>query len=97
MDGLTPEVLLGLLKSEKGISEEQLGRRGDGVMRGMVAELLYRYCNTTQRQIGGLLGGIDYVSVHQLRRRFRQKMTGDKNLLKRYKKLEARIKHACTL
>jgi len=38
------------------------------MLRIIAAELLYKYCEITQVQIGGLLGGIDYVSVHQLRR-----------------------------
>ena len=94
---LSPGELFGILELGKEITEGRLGRRGDGVLRGMVAELLYRYCEITQHQIGGLLGGIDYVSVHQLRRRFGQKMRASSKIRKKYEALAARVKRACTL
>ena len=48
-----------------------------GVIRGVVAELLSKYCETTQSQIGRLLGDIDHGAVHVLRRRLREKMNSD--------------------
>ena len=34
-----------------------------GVIRGMAAELIHKYCALSQSQIGMLLGGIDYGAV----------------------------------
>lgn len=95
---LEPEVVLGILTRECGINKESLQQRGaNGVLRGIVAELLYKYCEITQVQIGGLLGDIDYVSVHQMRRRLKKKMAENTAVRERYKKAEARIKAACTM
>jgi hypothetical protein len=95
---MEPEVLLGILTRGLGISRESLGqRRANGLTRGMAAELLYKYCNVTQTEIGRWLGSIDYVSVHQLRRRARQKMHDDKGLAKRYREIEAKIRQSCNM
>jgi putative transposase len=51
--------------------------RGSGIVRGIAAELLYRYCDLTQARLGRLLGGIDYMAVYQLRRRLRVKIIQD--------------------
>ncbi|MDH4212055.1 MAG: transposase [candidate division WOR-3 bacterium] len=56
-------------------------RRGPGVVRGIAAELLYRYGDLNLDKIGALLGGIDYCSVSQLRRRLKQKMVEDKQTM----------------
>ena len=58
----------------------------------MVAELLYRYCEITQAQIGRLLGGIDYVSVNMLRKRVRARMLSDPKLNEQFMQWEERIK-----
>ena len=72
---LEPEGVLGILTREFGIKKGIIQRRGvNGEIRGMVAELLYKYSDITQAQIGKLIGDIDYVSVHHLRKRFREKM-----------------------
>lgn len=95
---LAPAVVLGILRRECGISEDSLRqRRAHGVLRGIVAELLYKYCEITQVQIGRLLGDIDYVSVHQLRRRLKKKMAENKEVRERYEEAEARIKAACIM
>lgn len=95
---LEPEVVLGTLEKECGISFESLSRRGThGMLRGIIAELLYRYCEITQGQIGQILGGIDYVSVHQLRRRLKAKMTESTEVRERFTEIETRIKALCTM
>jgi hypothetical protein len=43
----------------------------------MAAELVHKYCDTSQSQIGVFLRGIDYGTVHRLRRRFRERMAKD--------------------
>ena len=67
------------------------------MLRRIVAELLYKYCEITQVQIGSLLGGIDYVSMHQLRRRLKKKMAENMAVKERYEEAEARIKAACIM
>ncbi len=90
---LEPEVVVGILRRECGISEESLKvRNSNGVMRGIAAELLYKYCAITQAQIGHLLGDIDYMSVSQLRRRLKEKMNQDVGIRKRYAEFEAKLK-----
>ena len=90
---LEPEVVLGTLRRECGITMRVLEQRGaNGITRGMVAELLYKYCQITQAQIGHLLGDIDYMSVYQLRSRLKRKMDHDPEVRKRFAELELRLK-----
>lgn len=92
MQVLKPEELLKFLAQECGITDHVLRmRQAHGPTRGLVAELLYKYCNITQSQIGKLLGGIDYGAVHLLRRRVREKMRKNAELKKLYDDLDARI------
>ena len=90
---LEPEVVLGILQREYRISKELLQRRGaQGLLRGIAAELLYKYCEITQVQIGQLLGDIDYMAVCQLRKRLKEKMQQDAAVTKRYVEIEALLK-----
>jgi len=90
---LEPEVVVRILTREFGISEELLRRRGgNGVIRGMVADLLYRHSDITQAQIGRMLGEIDYMSVYQLRRRLKEKMLGHEGVRKQYAEAEIKLK-----
>lgn len=92
---LLPEVVLQILAKEFGIRVELVCRRGgEGIVRGMVAELLYRFSDVTQAEIGRLLGGIDYMAVYQLRRRFRAKLIQDAGLRKRYAEAENVLKES---
>jgi hypothetical protein len=89
---LEPEVVLGLLMRECGISKASLEQRGgNGVIRGIVAQLLYKYCEITQAQIGRLLGDIDYMSVYQLRSRLKRKMGQDSDVRVRLRELEMKL------
>ena len=92
---LEPEFVLGILRREFGIHRKVLGQRGaNGILRGMVAELLYKYCNITQAQIGVMLGNIDYAAVYQLRGRLKQKLCRDSDLERRFHQLEMKIKES---
>ncbi len=89
---LEPEVVLGTLRRECGITKQALVQRGyNGIMRGMVAELLYKYCEITQAQIGHLLGDIDYMSVYQLRSRLKRKMNQDSDVKQKYDELDTKL------
>lgn len=92
---LEPEVVLGVLLREFGICRETLDQRGsNGVVRGIAADLLYKYCDATQAQIGYLLGGIDYMAVSLLRKRLQERMNQDKAVRKRYDEIESKIKQS---
>lgn len=89
---LDPEEVIGILTREYGIKKGTLQRRGvNGEIRGMVAELLYKYSEITQAQIGKFIGDIDYVSVHHLRKRFREKMRKSSKLRDVYKQAENKL------
>jgi putative transposase len=89
---LEPEVVLGTLRRECGITRRALEQRGaNGITRGMVAELLYKYCEITQAQIGHLLGDIDYMSVYQLRSRLKRQINQESEVKKRFNELEMKL------
>jgi len=89
---LAPAVVMGLLARECGMSSGLLQQRyAQGVLRGMVAELLYRYCEITQAEIGQLLGGIGYMAVAQLRKRFKVRRDQNSEVGRRYRKIEGRL------
>ncbi|MBE0433635.1 transposase [candidate division WOR-3 bacterium] len=91
---LEPEEVIGMLIRECGIRKGTLQRRGvNGEVRGMVAELLYKYSEITQAQIGRLIGDIDYVSVHHLRKRFKGKMRKSSEVREIYKKAEIKLRN----
>jgi REP element-mobilizing transposase RayT len=90
---LEPARLLRIITHDCGIDANLLRERHrNGPLRGMVAELLYRYCDITQAQIGLLLGEIDYISVHMLRKRLQSRLATNPKLRAQFKKLEAKIK-----
>ena len=90
---LEPAVVVRTLTKVLSISEELLKRRGSkGMMRGMVAELLHKYSDITQAQIGRLLGEIDYMTVYQLRKRFKEKRLKHAGVRKQYAKAEVELK-----
>lgn len=87
-----PTVVLQFLLRELEINKAALARRGShGITRGIVAELLYKHCVTTQAQIGALLGNIDYMSVYQLRGRLKRKMKDDLAVKKRFNEIEIKL------
>jgi len=50
----------------------------------MLMEVLYQYCELTQSEIGGLVGGIDYSAVSQSRKRLQSRMEQEPRLRKRF-------------
>jgi len=66
-----PEVLIDRFCQIIGKRKEDLCSRGrHSRERAMLMELLYRYSRIRQAEIGRLVGGIDYSSVSQARKRF---------------------------
>ena len=91
-----PEVVITGVAKALGIEKQRLTLRfGDGVERGIAAELLYRYSDVRQREIGELLGGIDYSAVSVLRRRLRRKIADDRAAGDKYKRAEKYIASLC--
>lgn len=90
-----PKIVIDGVSEVFGIDQQRVTERlGDGVVRGVAAELLYRYSGIQQWAIGELLGGIDYSSVSVLRRRLKTKMVNDEVVRDMYKKAEQYIKHS---
>ncbi|UCD05394.1 MAG: transposase [candidate division WOR-3 bacterium] len=71
-------------------------RSSCGVIRGIVADMLYRYSGINQREIGELLGGIEYTAVNMLRCRLQQKRH-DPVIQSQYARVERKIRRLCEL
>ncbi|MCL0047167.1 hypothetical protein M1M98_02730, partial [Thermodesulfovibrionales bacterium] len=54
-------------------------------------ELLYRFCQIAQPEIGRLVGGIDYSAVSQARKRLRIGLERELKLKKRFDKLSSQL------
>jgi hypothetical protein len=92
---ISPDIVVDYLIRTYDIEEGELKQRrnrGLGEIRGIAAELLYKFSGLTQAQIGKILGGIDYGGVYQMRRRLREKILHDKKSMKRYIKVENELK-----
>ncbi len=59
--------------------------------RGLVMEMMYRYSGINQREIGGLMGGIDYTTVSHERKRIREKTGRDSKLRGWSEDVESRL------
>jgi len=94
---IEPETVIVCCAEVLGIEVAQLKvRSGDGVMRGIVAEMLYKYSGITQRAIGELLGGIEYTAVNMLRCRL-QKKIGVPEINVRYARVDRQLQRLCEL
>ncbi len=93
MDVLLPEVLMNCVADALAVDKRIFSVRfGNGVERGIVSELLYRYSGLTQPEIGKLLGGIDHSAVSKLRCRLKRKMEHDKQVKEQYTSTEDKVK-----
>jgi len=73
-------------------TRDDLCRRGNRTPeRAQLMELLYRFCDMKQPEIGRIVGGVDYSAVSQARKRLREKLEGDKELKIKYCKIEEQI------
>jgi putative transposase len=89
---IEPERIIEIVSRHTDSSPEEIKRRGRwGVARGMAMELLYRHTRLNQRQIGALMGRIDYSAVSLTRKRFREKLEKDRNLVKLYRYIEQQL------
>ena len=93
MDVLQPDVLMSCVGEALGIDKRIFSiRLGNGVERGIVSELLYRYGGLTQVEIGELLGGIDYSAVSKLRYRLKKRMARDRRVGEQYTRAEGDVR-----
>jgi len=87
-----PEELIAQFALLVGKNKEEICQRGEKTLeRAMLMELLYRFFELTQPEIGKLVGGIDYSAVSQARRRLQIRMEGEPKLKKRFDKLSDRF------
>jgi len=93
---LEPARVLDIFIRRVRVDAEALTQRGDnGVLRGMVADLVHKYCAISQAQIGVMLGGIDDGAVHQLRRRLRERMVKNPAVRKQFAEIEEEVRNEC--
>jgi hypothetical protein len=98
MTTLEPEQVLDIVTRHFKITTDLLRRRRyNGTLRGIAAELMFKYCNITQSQIGTILGSVDYGVVHLLRRRMREQLVKDGSICKMYAEVEAKVQDACRM
>ena len=87
-----PEELIEKFAQMIGKEKGEICKRGrKTIERAMLMELLYRYCELTQPEIGRLVGGIDYSAVSQARKRLQIRMEREAKLRKRFDKLSGRF------
>ena len=90
---IDPEVVLQCVARVMGVDRGELMKRErGGIVRGVAAEMLYKYSGLTQAQIGELLGGVDYGAVYQLRYRMKERCTQDNVLQLQYRNIEQTIR-----
>ena len=80
-----PEELIDYFAHLIGKGREDICKRGKrSIERAMLMELLYRFCQITQPEIGRLVGGIDYSAVSQARKRLRVRLESEAKLKRRF-------------
>ena len=96
-DRIKPNTIIEIIASTFNIPIKTINqRRSNGKVRGITAELLYRFCGLNNRQIGQTLGGIDYGGVHQLRRRLKEQIDKSKILKQQYDQIVLKIEERCS-
>lgn len=92
----TPEQVLQqvieVMKTDMGVLRT---RERGGIVRGMAAEMLYRYCDLKLGEIGKILGAIDYCAVYQLRQRLKGVLKNNERLMRKFREIEKRIEKKC--
>jgi chromosomal replication initiation ATPase DnaA len=74
------------------VPEIQLTGKRTGLRdeRGMALELMHRYCDASQTQIGQLVG-LDYTAVSRERTRLRNRIEPDRSLKRRLHEVEISV------
>jgi chromosomal replication initiation ATPase DnaA len=82
------EVLRYFGLAEKKLSGKRTGYRDE---RAVAMELMYRYREVSQAEIGKMLGRLDYTSVSRERKRLRERVETDTVLRKALGKIETKL------
>ena len=83
-----PEDLIKNISQLLGKDKDEICRRGKNSMdRAILMELLYRFCNITQAEVGKLVSGIDYSAVSVARKRLRLRMESDAALKQQFESM----------
>lgn len=89
---IKPEDLINEVTKHFNIKKEEFSiKQKDGIKRGILSELLYKYSKLKQKDIGRILGNIDYSAVSKLRIRLKKKMEENGEIKKQFKELERKI------
>jgi putative transposase len=84
----SPDKLIEAFCSLTEYDRDEICRKGkNSIERSMLMELLYRFCNIKQPEIGRHLGNIDYSAVSISRKRLRLKMEKDPSLKRKFVKI----------
>ncbi|MDZ7831940.1 MAG: transposase [Desulfobacterales bacterium] len=87
-----PEDLIKNVSQILGKEEDEICRRGKNAKdRAMLMELLYRFCDITQAEVGRLVGGIDYSAVSVARKRLRLSMESDAALKQQFEEIADKL------
>ncbi len=89
---ITPDELIDRYAQLVKMSREELTTRGkQSTKRAILMEMLYRFCNITQPEIGRLLGGIDYSAVSQARKRLHKKIQDDPECENKWSQIQSEL------
>jgi putative transposase len=92
-DYLDPEKVVEIVSNTLKIDKELFSKRyRNGIARGILSEMLYRYSGLKELEIGKLLGNIDYSAVNRLRSRLKRKMKEDAHIKSNFEKTKRKIK-----
>lgn len=84
----SPDVLIDKFCVLTGYERGEICRKGkNSIERSMLMELLYRFCNIKQPEIGRYLGNIDYSAVSISRKRLRINMEKNKSLKQNFEEI----------
>lgn len=85
-----PQAIIRMVARQFGIKEQQItGKRpANRDCRAAAMEMLYRYGNQRQVEIGQVLGGLDHSTVSRERKRLRERMREDKPLARAVARIE---------
>lgn len=87
-----PEALVERFSVLTGIARKDLCRKGkQSVERAMLMELIYRFCQISQPEIGKLVGGLDYAAVSQARGRLHKRLVQDEQVRKRFEEIHGSL------
>jgi REP element-mobilizing transposase RayT len=87
-----PEELIDRFSRLIGKDRSEICRRGkQSVERLMLMEMLYRFCQISQSEIGNLMGGIDYSAVSRARKRLHTRLKREKELNRKFNQLGSQL------